>query len=120
MKGDSMKHLFKVGDEVTIREWDDLLNEFGFATDDNAIKVPFLFTNPMRIFCGKRAKINAITISHARDTGRYSLTFDGNISSCHFGHAMFEENKPGHISNFKKFNKKFQKENERRFDETLI
>jgi len=57
-----MKELvFQVGDIVRVREWDDMVEEFGYDNDDleldTDIKVPFLFTREMKKFCGEIYKI---------------------------------------------------------------
>lgn len=52
--------MFKVGDRVRIRDWDDMEREYGTDSDGD-IKVPdILFTRCMRHLCGRYATISSI------------------------------------------------------------
>lgn len=52
--------MFKVGDRVRIRDWDDMEREYGTDSDGN-IKVPdIIFTRCMRHLCGRYATIRSI------------------------------------------------------------
>ena len=70
-----MKNKFKVGDRVKIRQWDDMVKEFGL-TDDGYI--PFTktcditFTNYMKHLCGRTATITSINYK----TEKVDLNFD--------------------------------------------
>lgn len=46
---------YKVGDKVRVRQWDDMVKEFGYlCKDDTIINMPVsYFTNHMRQYCGK-------------------------------------------------------------------
>jgi len=64
---------FKIGDIVTIRKWDDMMDEFG-GTDDSLydIQVPFIFTSNMKKYCGCRLVVvrivgKAYTLVHPDD-----------------------------------------------------
>ncbi len=52
---------FKVGDYVTIRQWDDMEKQFG-AYAHGTIKCPAGFTEEMRKFCGRRMMIESVGI----------------------------------------------------------
>lgn len=50
-----MKHNFKVGDHVRIRQWDDMAKEYGvFST---SIPIPASFVDGMKNLCGEEAII---------------------------------------------------------------
>ena len=49
---------YQVGDEVTIRQWDDMKSEFGLNEVGN-IAVPGSFTREMEQYCGKTFTICA-------------------------------------------------------------
>lgn len=53
---------YKVGDVVRIRDWDDLVVEFGEGDCD--IPCPFTFISEMIVFCGKE-----YVVSKIRDSG---------------------------------------------------
>ena len=63
---------YNVGDEVTIRQWDDMESEFGLDKY-GGIKVPKTFTEFMKKYCGQ------------------TLFFDG--TSVVFSSPMFEQSK---------------------------
>ena len=50
---------FKVGDIVRVRDWDDMVEEFGLTPNRN-IDCKFYFTEEMRHLCGQTAKISEI------------------------------------------------------------
>lgn len=53
--------MFKVGDRVRIRDWDDMKREYGTDSDGD-IKVPdIVFTRCMRHLCGRYATIRSIS-----------------------------------------------------------
>lgn len=55
------KRQFEVGSRVRIRDWDDMLQEFGtLAGDPTIINVPGRFLHGMRGMCGQEATIAAI------------------------------------------------------------
>ena len=56
---DMVKPLFKVGDKVRIRQWDDMATEFGLGSLDS-INCKCCFTNGMKPLCGEIATISEI------------------------------------------------------------
>ena len=58
---------YKVGDKVTIRQWDDMKKEFGLNTV-GIIACKAKFTNSMREFCGK-----TIVIDEVLHSGNYKI-----------------------------------------------
>lgn len=70
-----MKNKFKVGDRVRIRQWDDMVKEFGLTVDGY---IPFTktcditFTNYMKHLCGRTATITSINYK----TEEVNLDFD--------------------------------------------
>lgn len=79
--------LYNVGDFVMIRDWDDMVNEYG--AKNSSIDVPFSFTSPMRRFCGKEFQIVYIEAGEykGREASRYHL--DG-CAGWIFSEEMFE------------------------------
>lgn len=76
---------YKVGDTVTIRQWDDMAEEFGIY--GGGIKVEFNFTYAMREFCGNQYKIDYIS-----QRGEFALSnIDGDPLLYTFSLHMFEE-----------------------------
>lgn len=57
---------FKIGDKVRVREWDDMLKEFG--GNDNAIICACIFLDDMKPLCGK-----VFTVTEAKNKFFYSL-----------------------------------------------
>ena len=70
---------YKVGDKVRVREWDDMLKEFG--GNDHAISCTCLFMDCMKPLCGK-----VFTVIEERRTGSYGL--DGEASGWAFSDDM--------------------------------
>ena len=65
---------YKVGDKVRVRQWDDMVKEFGFFDDlkKDIDILGCLFTNNMKKFCG-----SVVTISNiASDNSRYLIKED--------------------------------------------
>lgn len=59
--------MFKVGDRVVVRGWDDMLGEFGFDSDPEFIDVPYVgFAAAMKEFCGKVCTIRSIYDSYEK------------------------------------------------------
>ena len=50
---------YKVGDELRIREWDDMANEFGLNGSGN-IKILPAFTKSMEYLCGEKFTVSRI------------------------------------------------------------
>lgn len=72
-----MKNKFKVGDRVRIRQWDDMVKEFGLI---DGWRIPFTktckttFVGDMKHLCGRTATITSINY----DTEEVDLDFDDN------------------------------------------
>lgn len=70
-----MKNKFKVGDRVRIRQWDDMVKEFGLTVDGH---IPFTktcsttFMDDMKYLCGRTATITSINYN----TEEVDLDFD--------------------------------------------
>ncbi len=54
------------GDVVKIKEWDDMVREYGVIGDN--ITVPFSFTSGMRYLCGQTLKIKNIKRNSSQET----------------------------------------------------
>lgn len=75
---------FKEGDIVRIREWDDMVKEFGLI-GDYSIPCRSSFTKPMKPLCGKE-----FSISHINGDGIiYGHNFSWTISSDMIEHVCF-------------------------------
>ena len=79
---------YNLGNEVTIRQWDDMESEFGLDEHGN-INVPKLFTKPMKKYCGQTLPI--VRVSHYLPPKFDSYYLDG--SSNIFSSPMFEQSK---------------------------
>jgi hypothetical protein len=80
---------YNVGDEVTIRQWDDMESEFGL-NGHGGIKVPKCFTMYMKKYCGQTLPI--VHINHYTPPNFDSYYLGG--SSAIFSSPMFEQSKP--------------------------
>lgn len=58
------KDMFKVGDRVEIKSWDEMVKEFGVDSDGDIRNPGFTFVRMMKPFCGKTATITAIAGEH--------------------------------------------------------
>lgn len=85
------KKEFKVGDTVTIRQWDDMAQEFGVNYCGD-IKCEACFVRCMKKYCGKKFKI----ISSNNNIYRLEKCDTWNFSA-----EMFEESKENHARKFK-------------------
>lgn len=85
---------YNVGDIVTIRQWDDMMEEFGAieCADGLAIITPARFISDMRVFCGEKMRIISKFEIENDDTGFwYYLETDGGDDVLFtFDSAMFE------------------------------
>ena len=63
--------IFCVGDKVRIREWDDMVAEFGLE-EDNAIPCRAAFVEDMREYCGREYTIDGI---YGEESDSYLVTF---------------------------------------------
>ena len=77
--------MYKVGDKVKIREWDDMAKEFGIS-ELGSIKCKCSFTLLMRRHCGKVGVIRNIN-----ESGIYKLELDNEIPYWNFSDDMFEK-----------------------------
>ncbi len=86
------KVTYKVGDTITIRDWDDMAEEFGLDDHAECIKMPFGFIVQMAEFCGRRAKVITLLPFPNGITG-YKLNFlEGNhCVEFDYGKEMFVE-----------------------------
>ena len=80
---------YNIGDKVTIRQWDDMESEFGLSELGN-IKVPKIFTETMKKYCGQTLPI--VRIKRYAPPNFDSYYLDG--SSKIFSSPMFEQAKP--------------------------
>jgi hypothetical protein len=80
---------YNVGDEVTIRQWDDMESEFGLD-EYGGIKVPKTFTEFMKKYCGQTLPI--VHIEHYTPSNFDSYHLGG--SHAIFSSPMFEQSKP--------------------------
>lgn len=56
---------FQIGDKLRIRQWDDMVKEFGIDENGN-ILCTFVFTKQMRILCGQPFTVSSIGKSFDR------------------------------------------------------
>ena len=80
---------YQIGDRVTIRQWDDMIAEFGL-NEFGEIKVPKFFTKYMKKYCGQTLPIVRINRFTPPTFDSYYL---GNISEI-FSSPMFEQSYP--------------------------
>lgn len=69
---------YKVGDKVKVREWDDMVEEFGTDEDDD-IDCNLCFVKDMKEYCGKEMTISRVLTSHyvlEEDEGEFAWTDD--------------------------------------------
>lgn len=73
--------ILEVGDEVTVREWDDLVAEYGINDLGGIRGIPFGFIESMKKYCGKTAHIVYIqtTTSSGMKLIKYYLGIDGGL-----------------------------------------
>lgn len=78
---------YQIGDQVTIRQWDDMAAEFGF-NQYGEIKIPKNFTDGMKSLCGQTFTINDVRrLSSPKKFDSYYLAG----VSCVFSSPMFEQ-----------------------------
>ncbi len=111
-----MKNLFKVGDRVQVRDWDDMEKEHGLnGGSGSSICVPFSFTQEMEHLCGLKAIIYSVDNSNTMtSTIKYLLHFEHGEEYYSFSAEMLISLEATELSN------KFKKEQEKKFDEALI
>ena len=82
---------YKVGDTVLIREWNDMLDEYGIS-DYGSIDIPFKFSTDMRQYCGKLLIIK-ITIVNATRGTMYRVGYKNElINRFLWSEEMFDRN----------------------------
>lgn len=80
---------YQIGDQVTIRQWDDMESEFGL-NEYGEIKVPKIFTVEMKDLCGKTLTITDVSRHSKPSFDTYFL--EG--STYNFSSPMFEQSYP--------------------------
>lgn len=73
---------FQIGDKLRIRQWDDMVKEFGIGENGN-IQCTFVFTKQMKILCGQPFTVSSIEESFGRSKykSEEGLLLDAYISS---------------------------------------
>ena len=85
---------YQIGDRVTIRQWEDMESEFGL-NELGVINVPgYIFTEPMRKYCGKTLTI--VRKNHYLSPNSDCYYFGG--STMVFTSLMFEQSYPTVVS----------------------
>ena len=79
---------YQPGDQVTIRQWDDMAAEFGL-NEYGEIKIPKIFSKVMKKFCGQTFTIKDVR----RKTPPYFDTYILEDSGFLFSAPMFEQSK---------------------------
>lgn len=79
---------YNVGDQVTIRQWDDMESEFGL-NEYGEIKVPKIFSKIMKKFCGQTFTIKEVRRKAPPTFDTYILEED----RYYFSAPMFEQSK---------------------------
>ena len=80
---------YQIGDQVTIRQWDDMAAEFGLD-ERGRIKVPRKFTRDMKQYCGQTLPIVRIS----RDNPPFFDIYYLGDSTAIFSSPMFEQSCP--------------------------
>ena len=86
---------YKVGDTVTIRQWDDMAKEFGVKY--TSITTPDSFVSEMRRYCGRRATVvwcDYDSKESAYDGYGLKLEEDKYSDEWEFNPCMFEPEPP--------------------------
>ncbi len=114
-----MKVLFEIGDTVTVKEWDVMIQEYGMVGDCPNISLGF--NHHMECYCGKTAiiiKSNLVSIHRDIKLFEFILQFeeDTNISFWSFSEEMLILKEDDLTKMFDQLRKK----QERRFDAELI
>ena len=65
---------YKVGDKVKVREWDDMVEEFG-TDEDGDIDCNLCFVKDMKEYCGKEMTVSSVLMSRVL-IGYYTLEED--------------------------------------------
>lgn len=77
---------YQIGDQVTIRQWDDMKSEFGL-NEYGEIKVPKIFSKIMKKFCGQTFTIKEVRRKTPPIFDTYILEKD----EYYFSSPMFEQ-----------------------------
>lgn len=80
---------YQIGDQVTIRQWDDMAAEFGL-NECGEIKVPKSFTDGMKSLCGQTFTINDV---HRFSSPKFDSYCLAGVSFV-FSSPMFEQSYP--------------------------
>lgn len=95
-----MSQFFNVGDEVVVRQYDDMMQEFGHTgTNERDIAVSNVFTYGMRKYCGEYGVVEMVknSIYHGRKTQLLDVRFYNRClspSNYIFSNEMFELSNP--------------------------
>lgn len=87
----SKNPIFKVGDVVVVRDWDDMESEFGL-NECGDIEVPFVFTDGMMPLCGREKEIIDVKV---RSDGIIGYQLDG--VSWHISEQMLRPVADSHV-----------------------
>ena len=73
-----MERNFKIGDKVKIRQWDEMVKEFGYSNlTKTSINCNYSFTQEMKYLCGKEIEIKSILKSNTiQDINAFTISFD--------------------------------------------
>lgn len=80
---------YQIGDQVTIRQWDDMKSEFGLNKYDD-IAIPKIFSKAMKRFCGQTFSIKEVRRKPSPNFDTYILE----ENEYYFSSPMFEQSKP--------------------------
>ncbi len=86
--------LFKVGDKVRVRQWDDMAEEYGIVKrmSYDVVNTPLGFIEFLKPICGKTGTIAEVKTIRP-DMQFVELIWDeemGVFATCHFDSGMFE------------------------------
>lgn len=83
----------EIGDTVTIRQWDDMVNKFGFNSYGD-IYLPYAsFVTAMREWCGKEVTISEVDFIVKDEKIIFIYTIEDDPDEWVFTQEMFEETK---------------------------
>lgn len=99
MGGLNKDKTLNIGDYVKIRQWDDMLKEYGYSGSNlESIKIPFGFPTEMKLFCGHYGKIVSIYDYHTEYYLRFCTIIDNKLHDVgldcdyySFSREMFED-----------------------------
>lgn len=86
--------MYKVGDIVRVKPYQELVDEFGVGADKKGIyaNTPMKFTDGMKKYCGREAIVIRVV-----GNDLLTLSFDGHPSHyCFDGYSVYEDNSNYH------------------------